>query len=234
MELLKVDRVVKKFGDFVAVNNVSFSVNKGELVALIGPNGAGKTTLVNVITKRLRPDGGRVFFDGVEITKLSAEAIVRLGLVRTFQITSIFPALTVRENLMLSAMKVKLAEESAYVSEIASMLNLENYLDRKAEVLPLGVQKLVELGMALALKPKMLILDEPAGGLGPEDRLSLINTLSKLREHVNLMIIEHDMSVVFRLADRVLVMDQGRIIADGRPEDIRGNRLVRQVYLGEE
>lgn len=232
MELLRVDNVTKKFGDFIAVNNVSFSVKKGELVALIGPNGAGKTTLVNVITKRLKPDGGRVFFNGLEVTKLSAEAIAKLGLVRTFQITSIFPKLTVKENLIISAMRV--GAEREVISEVVNELNLDKFLDRKAGVLPLGVQKLVELGMALALKPKMLILDEPAGGLGPEDRLSLVNTLLRLRERVNLMVIEHDMSIVFRLADRILVMDRGRIIADGKPEDIGRNKQVRQIYLGEE
>ncbi|MDM7275612.1 MAG: ABC transporter ATP-binding protein [Thermoprotei archaeon] len=231
MEILKVENVTKKFGGFVAVNNVSFTVNRGETVAIIGPNGAGKTTLVNVITKKLEPDEGRVFFDGFEITRLPPHKITKLGLVRTFQVVNLFPTLTVRENMALAGLS---AGATGEVRRVIEMLGLEEYTDRVVAKVPLGVQKLVELGTSLLLKPKMLILDEPVAGLGAEDRLNMVKVLSELKKSLNLIIIEHDMDVVFALVDRIIVMDKGRIIADGRPEDIRENKLVKEIYLGGE
>lgn len=231
MEILRVENVTKKFGGFVAVNNVSFTVNRGETVAIIGPNGAGKTTLVNVITRRLEPDGGKVFFNGLEITRFPPHKISRLGLIRTFQTVSLFPTLTVRENLALAGLN---AGTTSDMVRVAGMLGLEEYMDTVVAKVPLGVQKLVELGTSLLLKPKMLILDEPVAGLGAEDRLNLVGILSEIKKSLNLIIIEHDMDVVFALVDRIIVMDKGSIIADGRPEDIKENKLVKEIYLGGE
>ncbi len=231
MEILRVENVTKRFGGFVAVNNVSFTVNRGETVAIIGPNGAGKTTLVNVITKRLEPDGGSVFFDGFNITRLPPHRISKLGLIRTFQTVSLFPTLTVRENLALPGLN---AGTTSDIKRIAGMLGLEEYMDIVVAKVPLGVQKLIELGMSLLLKPKMLILDEPVAGLGAEDRLNIVKVLSGLKSSLNLIIIEHDMDVVFALVDRIIVMDKGSIIADGKPEEVRENKLVKEIYLGVE
>ncbi|MEM2223368.1 MAG: ABC transporter ATP-binding protein [Acidilobaceae archaeon] len=231
MEILRVENITKRFGRFVAVDNVSFTISKGETVAIIGPNGAGKTTLVNVITKKLEPDGGRVFFDGIDITRLPPQKISRLGLIRTFQVVNLFPVLKVRENLALAGLR---AGTTGEVESVAEILGIKRYLDKRLVEVPLGVQKLVELGISLLLKPKMLILDEPVAGLGAEDRFNMVKVLSELKKSLNLIVIEHDMDVVFTLVDRIIVMDKGRIIADGKPENIRENKLVKEIYLGGE
>ncbi|MEM4559140.1 MAG: ABC transporter ATP-binding protein [Acidilobaceae archaeon] len=231
MEILRVENITKRFGRFVAVDNVSFTISKGETVAIIGPNGAGKTTLVNVITKKLEPDGGRVFFDGIDITRLPPQKISRLGLIRTFQVVNLFPVLKVRENLALAGLR---AGTTGEVESVAEILGIKRYLDKRLVEVPLGVQKLVELGISLLLKPKMLILDEPVAGLGAEDRFNMVKVLSELKKSLNLIVIEHDMDVVFTLVDRIIVMDKGRIIADEKPENIRENKLVKEIYLGGE
>ncbi|MEM1685421.1 MAG: ABC transporter ATP-binding protein [Acidilobaceae archaeon] len=231
MEILRVENITKRFGRFVAVDNVSFTISKGETVAIIGPNGAGKTTLVNVITKKLEPDGGRVFYDGIDITHLPPQKISRLGLIRTFQVVNLFPVLKVRENLALAGLR---ASTTGEVESVAEILGIKRYLDKRLVEVPLGVQKLVELGISLLLKPKMLILDEPVAGLGAEDRFNMVKVLLELKKSLNLIVIEHDMDVVFTLVDRIIVMDKGRIIADGKPENIRENKLVKEIYLGGE
>ncbi|MEM0365845.1 MAG: ABC transporter ATP-binding protein [Acidilobaceae archaeon] len=231
MEILRVENITKRFGRFVAVDNVSFTISKGETVAIIGPNGAGKTTLVNVITKKLEPDGGRVFYDGIDITRLPPQKISRLGLIRTFQVVNLFPVLKVRENLALAGLR---AGTTGEVESVAEILGIKRYLDKRLVEVPLGVQKLVELGISLLLKPKMLILDEPVAGLGAEDRFNMVKVLSELKKSLNLIVIEHDMDVVFTLVDRIIVMDKGRIIADEKPENIRENKLVKEIYLGGE
>lgn len=232
MEILKVENLNKSFGEFKAVNNVTFSLRELELTALIGPNGAGKTTLVNLITKKLKPDSGRILFYGKDITRLSGAITTKLGIVRTFQIVSLFLTLTVYENLKIPALASKISDGE--LDEIISSLGLEKFRDIKVVQLPFGIQKLVELGIALALRPKLLILDEPAAGLSHEDRSNLVKLLRDIGRRVTLMIIEHDMEVVFGLAERVIVMNKGRIVADGRPGKIAEDRLIREIYLGED
>ncbi len=231
MEILKVENLSKSFGEFKAVDGVSFSLNEFEVTALIGPNGAGKTTLVNLITKKLRPDTGRIVFQGLDITGLSSHAITKLGIVRTFQVVSLFPTLTVYENLKIPALAS--GASNAEVNGIISELGLERFRDVKVMQLPFGFQKLVELGIALVLKPKLLILDEPAAGLTHEGRRSLVKLLREIGKKTTLMVIEHDMEFVFGLAERIMVMNRGKIVADGKPEDIATNKLVREIYLGE-
>jgi branched-chain amino acid transport system ATP-binding protein len=232
MEILRVENLSKSFDKFKAVNDVSFSLRELELTALIGPNGAGKTTLINLITKKLMPDSGRVFFMGKDITNLKPHQIVRLGIVRTFQIINMFPTLTVYENLKVCALTSGLAAKE--IDMIMLDLRLEKFRDAKILLrLPLGIQKLVELGMALALKPKLLLLDEPAAGLPHEDRKNLMRILKDIGERVTLLIVEHDIEFVFELAQRIIVMDKGKIIADGKPEEIASNKLIREIYLGE-
>jgi branched-chain amino acid transport system ATP-binding protein len=232
VEILKVENLNKSFGEFKAVNNVTFSLRELELTALIGPNGAGKTTLVNLITKKLKPDSGRILFYGKDITRLSGAITTKLGIVRTFQIVSLFLTLTVYENLKIPALASKISDGE--LDEIISSLGLEKFRDIKVVQLPFGIQKLVELGIALALRPKLLILDEPAAGLSHEDRSNLVKLLRDIGRRVTLMIIEHDMEVVFGLAERVIVMNKGRIVADGRPGKIAEDRLIREIYLGED
>lgn len=233
MEVLNVINVTKRFGEFIAVDSVSFSIEEGKgPIAIIGPNGAGKTTLINVITKKLNPDKGRIFFYGKEITKLKPEHITKLGLVRTFQNVNIYPSLTVEENIMLTSLFSKSLKTKAY--DIIEMLGLTPYRNRKAGALPFGVQKLIELGIALALKPKTLILDEPAAGLTYEERKRLVGILKDIGETIPLIIVEHDMDVVFNLANEIIVMNKGKIIATGKTSEIANNKVVREIYLGEE
>ncbi|MEM4000982.1 MAG: ABC transporter ATP-binding protein [Saccharolobus sp.] len=233
MEVLNIINVTKRFGEFIAVDSVSFSIEEGKgPIAIIGPNGAGKTTLINVITKKLNPDKGRIFFYGKEITKLKPEHITKLGLVRTFQNVNIYPSLTVEENIMLTSLFSKSLKTKAY--DIIEMLGLTPYRNRKAGALPFGVQKLIELGIALALKPKTLILDEPAAGLTYEERKRLVGILKDIGETIPLIIVEHDMDVVFNLANEIIVMNKGKIIATGKTSEIANNKVVREIYLGEE
>jgi branched-chain amino acid transport system ATP-binding protein len=231
MEILRVENLSKSFGKFKAVNDVSFSLRELELTALIGPNGAGKTTLINLITKKLMLDSGRIFFMGKDITNLKPHQIVRLGIVRTFQIVNVFPTLTVYENLKVCALTSGLATKE--IDMIMLDLRLEKFRDVKILHLPLGIQKLVELGMALALRPKLLLLDEPAAGLPHEDRKNLMRILKDIGKRMTLLIVDHDIEFVFGLAQRIMVMDKGKIVADGKPEEIASNKLVREIYLGE-
>jgi branched-chain amino acid transport system ATP-binding protein len=230
-EILRVENLSKSFGKFKAVDNVSFSLRELEITSLIGPNGAGKTTLVNLVTKKLKPDQGRILFMGRDITNLNSYQITRLGIVRTFQIVNLFPTLTVYENLKVAALGSK--TDNKEIEMIMSELRLDKYKDVKVMNVSFGVQKLVELAMALLLKPKLLILDEPAAGLPREDRKNLMRILKEIGEKITLLVIEHDMEFVFELAQRIMVMNRGKIIADGKPEDIINNSIVREIYLGE-
>jgi len=230
-EILRVENLSKSFGKFKAVDNVSFSLRELEITALIGPNGAGKTTLVNLVTKKLKPDQGRILFMGRDITNLNSYQITRLGIVRTFQIVNLFPTLTVYENLKVAALGSKTNNKE--IEMIMSELRLDKYKDVKVMNVSFGVQKLVELAMALLLKPKLLILDEPAAGLPREDRKNLMRILKEIGEKITLLVIEHDMEFVFELAQRIMVMNRGKIIADGKPDDIINNSIVREIYLGE-
>jgi len=230
-EILRVENLSKSFGKFKAVDNVSFSLRELEITSLIGPNGAGKTTLVNLVTKKLKPDQGRILFMSRDITNLNSYQITRLGIVRTFQIVNLFPTLTVYENLKVAALGSK--TDNKEIEMIMSELRLDKYKDVKVMNVSFGVQKLVELAMALLLKPKLLILDEPAAGLPREDRKNLMRILKEIGEKITLLIIEHDMEFVFELAQRIMVMNRGKIIADGKPEDIINNSIVREIYLGE-
>jgi branched-chain amino acid transport system ATP-binding protein len=230
-EILRVENLSKSFGKFKAVDNVSFSLRELEITALIGPNGAGKTTLVNLVTKKLKPDQGRILFMGRDITNLNSYQITRLGIVRTFQIVNLFPTLTVYENLKVAALGSK--TDNKEIEMIMSELRLDKYKDVKVMNVSFGVQKLVELAMALLLKPKLLILDEPAAGLPREDRKNLMRILKEIGEKITLLVIEHDMEFVFELAQRIMVMNRGKIIADGKPDDIINNSIVREIYLGE-
>ena len=247
MSLVEIDAVSKRFGNLTAVENVSLKVEPGELRAIIGPNGAGKTTFFNLISGLFAPTSGAIRFEGKDITALAPEARVRLGMARTFQITEIFPELTVIENLRVA---VELASgyglspwlggpARRYVKDRLDELLTTGGLERKREIrvgaLSHGDQRAAEIMMALALKPRVLMLDEPTAGMGDQETYEVARLVKRLHKRAGLtiMLIEHDMRVVFNLADRIMVLAEGRVLAEGTPNEIAANETVQRAYLGE-
>ena len=244
--MLSLRSLSKRFGGVVAVDGVTLDVAAGEVHALIGPNGAGKTTLIHQISGSLRCDQGQIVFLGKELTKTKAHERVRAGLARSYQITSIFRRFSVLDNLALAVQARSgssfsfwrpVAEESALFDEarrIASQVNLTQKVDSVASTLSHGEQRALEVGLALATRPKLVLLDEPMAGMGPEESKRMIELIGRIRAEVSVLLVEHDMDAVFRLADRISVMVNGRLIATGFPEQIRMNVDVRRAYLGDE
>ena len=246
--VLVLDHVEKAFGGLRVTSDVSFSVMPGSISAIIGPNGAGKTTLFNQITGYLMPDRGRIVFQGEDITGLPVQEIVNRGMGRAFQVTSFFPEETVLDNVRLSCLSrlnqtrrliknisyFKEATEKAY--SILESLGLEKQSGRQAFELAHGDQKLLDIGIALGLEPAVLLLDEPTSGMSPEERQLTRNLITKLWKEFNLTLIfiEHDMDTVFGIAQAVRVLQLGRLLAEGTPEEIRNNPEVITAYLGEE
>jgi branched-chain amino acid transport system ATP-binding protein len=246
MSVLEVDKVSKRFGSLVAVREVSLTVAKGELRAVIGPNGAGKTTFFNLISGFFAPSAGTICFDGRDVTGLSAHQRVALGMARTFQITEIFPELTVVENVRIAtevAAGYRLrpwlnrAEAAAIADRIAATLKLAGLqakANRLVGELAHGDQRAAEIAMALSLRPHLLLLDEPTAGMGDQETYEITQLIRRLHKDDNLTIvlIEHDMRVVFHLADRITVLDQGKLLAEGTPQEIAANEAVQAAYLG--
>ena len=244
--LLEVRALTKSFGALLATDNVDLEVEEGETHAIIGPNGAGKTTLINQIAGNLRPDRGRIRFAGEDITQLSAPARSRKGLARSFQITSIYREFTALDNVALAVQAHaghsfrfwRPAREEAALREPARAILGEVGLGARAGVLAAnlahGEQRQLEIAMVLATRPRMLLLDEPVAGMGIEESQRMVGFLSTLKGRRTIVLVEHDMDVVFSLADRISVLVYGRIIATGAPEEIRANPEVRAAYLGEE
>ena len=236
--------ISRRFGDFVAVDGVSLDLAAGERRALIGPNGAGKTTLFNLISGRLAPSSGEITYFGASIAGLSADRICRLGLVRTFQITSIYPKLTCLQNvqaalfarhgharwLLRRASRVDRDEALACLSAVG----IEQLAATTGATLSYGDQKRLELAIALALAPKVLLLDEPTAGVEAQTRRDLIDLIKRLctEQSLTLLFCEHDMDAVFNIADRITVLHQGRVLAEGTPGEIQANAEVRRIYLG--
>ena len=243
--MLEVRDLAKIFDGFLAVAGVSFDVPSGSIGAIIGPNGAGKTTLFNLITGHLRPDRGRVVLNGRDVTGLAPHDLCRLGLGRSFQRTNIFPRLTVFENVQTAFLSHRgrgwnllTRVERLYRDETMGLLQSIGLADRAHDVagfLSHGGQKQLELGLALALEPKILLLDEPTAGMSAaetRDSIRLIERLARERG-LTLLFTEHDMEVVFSIAERITVLHQGRVIAAGAPDEVRRDPGVRRVYLGE-
>lgn len=244
--ILKVNGLNKHFGGVIATDELNFDVDVGEIHAVIGPNGAGKTTFVAQLSGMLAPDSGTILFNGKDITQRSATARSHLGLARSFQITSIFQDFTALENVSLSIQahaghsfrfwRAARADPDLVnpARELLETLGLGDRADTIASNLPHGAQRQLEIAMALATKPKMLLLDEPTAGMGAEDSERIKKFLNGIKGDYSMLLIEHDMDTVFSLADRITVLVYGRAIATGTPAAIRGNKEVRAAYLGEE
>jgi branched-chain amino acid transport system ATP-binding protein len=242
--VLMVEGLRKAFGGVQAVDGVSFAVEAGELLALIGPNGAGKSTCFNMLNGQLAPDDGAVQLEGCDIVGLSPRAIWRRGVGRTFQITATFSSLSVRENVQMALYShtgrlrsllqrfgtALVPEADALLAEVG----MRDQAERLCGVLAYGDLKRVELAMALANKPKLLLMDEPTAGMAPKERVALMELTAKLArdQKIAVLFTEHDMDVVFSQADRIVVLDRGRLIAGGLPAEVRANPEVQAVYLG--
>jgi branched-chain amino acid transport system ATP-binding protein len=244
--LLDIQNLVKRFGALLATDHVSLQVFPNEIHALIGPNGAGKTSLVAQLSGLLTSDSGHILFQGQDITALSTHERVHLGLARSFQITRLFKSFTVLENVALSVQAQMghsfsfwkpVSQELALTDKAMSLLNDLGLAPRahdRASELSHGEQRILELGLAVATQPKLLLLDEPMAGAGPVESERILNLILKLRQQSAILLIEHDMDAVFRLADRISVLVSGAVIATGTPEEIRHHPQVIAAYLGEE
>lgn len=241
---LILENIVVAFGALKAVDDVSFVVQSGERHAIIGPNGAGKTTLFNAITGVTPPTSGRIVFQGKDITRRSVQARARLGISRTFQITNLFPSLTVDENMqlavrgngegkfsMLGALQLNAEQEE----RVASALSISRLGERGSAIvseLSYGEQRQLEMAMALVARPRLLLLDEPAAGLSPAERVIVAEIIRSLPRDLTMVLIEHDMELVLNLVERVTCLNNGQMLAEGTPHEIRDNQLVQDVYLG--
>ncbi|HEY4174729.1 MAG TPA: ABC transporter ATP-binding protein [Rhodopila sp.] len=246
MTMLDVRGVTKQFGSLVAVDGVSMQVAPGELRAIIGPNGAGKTTFFNMISGFFAPTAGEIVFDGTTVTKMAVTARVAMGMARTFQITEIFPELTVRENIRIgveSALGLRLrfwlggkhaADVRRGIDEALVQTGLTAQADRLVGELSHGDQRAAEIATALTLKPRLLLLDEPTAGMGEHETFAVANLIRRLHRNsaYTIVLIEHDMRVVFNLADKITVLGEGKMLAEGTPAEIADNPIVQEAYLG--
>jgi branched-chain amino acid transport system ATP-binding protein len=243
--LLRVEEATKSFGGFLALRKVNLAVEKGQMACIIGPNGAGKSTLFNIVTGHLAPDHGRVFFHDREITGMPPHRICQLGMGRSFQRTNIFPRLSVFDNVQVAVLSHqkkslnlytpadRLAEHETYA--LLEQVGLADEAGSVAGTLAYGFQKQLELGIALASEPHLLLLDEPTAGMSPQETASTIALIGKIaRERgLTLLFTEHDMDVVFSIAEKITVLHQGSVLAEGTPDEVRRNPQVQEVYLGE-
>ncbi len=246
--ILKTEGLTKSFGKFRAIDTIDLKFESGIITSIIGPNGAGKTTAVNLLTGALKPERGRVFFKGKDITSLTPDQRVKHGIARSFQIMNIFPMLSVLQNIELPLFPLLgkslkwFNSVSRYgdVMQEAERMLLELALwdkrDRVAGELSHGDQRALEMGMAIASKPEICFLDEPSSGMNPVERAAILELIKRLAEEgtTTFVIIEHDMDVIFALSEWVIVMNKGEILAEGKPDDIRQNNEVVEIYLGEE
>jgi branched-chain amino acid transport system ATP-binding protein len=250
VSFLQVKSITKRFGGLVAVNDLSFEVQEQEILSLIGPNGAGKTTTFNMITNFISPDTGSVEFDGRNVTGQEPHSIAKLGMIRTFQKTHIFPLVTVQDNIKMGCHKItsctmvdiifhskkfrqeekKVDQKVLQMLEFFQMMDIKEYL---AKNLSYGQKRILEIAIAMACEPKLLMLDEPVAGLNPMESQSVMQMISKIRgQGVTILLVEHDMNVVMNISDRVVVINFGKKIAEGTPAQVSHNEEVIKAYLG--
>jgi branched-chain amino acid transport system ATP-binding protein len=246
MSVLEIKNATKQFGKLVAVNDVSLTVEPGELRAIIGPNGAGKTTFFNLISGFFPPTAGTILFEGRDITAMPEHQRVKLGMARTFQVTEIFPERTVRENLRVPVevaaglqlspwmKKSEKIATAARIEELMALGGLEGKGDRLVGELSHGDQRSTEIMMSIALKPRLLLLDEPTAGMGDQETYHVTKLIRSLHKDskLTIMLVEHDMRVIFHLADRIMVLGEGSVLAEGTPDEIAKNEVVQAAYLG--
>ena len=246
--LLEIRRLYKAFGKVVTANGIDLTLQKGVLTSIIGPNGAGKSTLINMLSGSLHVDSGEIIFEGKNITHLPIHKRVHLGLCRSFQVVNVFPELTVFDNVQIPVLAVqkkatrlfrpvageKKAREEVF--QVLERVGLENRAQTAANALSHGDQRLLEVGIALAVRPRLLFLDEPTAGMNPVERVKVLENIKHLSREgkTTFVIVEHDMDIVFSLSDRVVVLHHGDIIGDGTTDEIQNSRRVKEVYLGEE
>lgn len=247
-ELLRTESLRKRFGELIAVDEVSLSFQEGILTSIIGPNGAGKTTLINLLTGSLPSDSGKILFRGEDITRLPTEKRVRRGISRSFQIMNIFPRLTVFQNVLLPVLSrlnkcmksfSRIKNHRDAIAEVESILEDVGLWEKKglpSGQLSHGDQRLLEMGIAVAVGPELCFLDEPSSGMNPLERVKVLELIKKMATggKTTFVVVEHDMDVVFSLSDWIIVMSLGKMLAEGTPAEIRENRKVREIYLGEE
>ena len=241
---LSTRNVNKRFGQLVVARDISIAIPRGERYALIGPNGAGKTTLINLMTGMLRPDGGQILLGDTDVTALKPDTRVKRGLARTFQINTLFPNLSALEAVTLAICErngdastwwkglPSYREDAEEAYEILKSLRLGEHAYRSTRELAYGQQRLLEIALALATRPSVLLLDEPAAGVPPDESAELFSVIAELSQDITVLFIEHDMNVVFRFASRIIVMVGGAILVEGTPQEIGSDPRVREVYLG--
>jgi branched-chain amino acid transport system ATP-binding protein len=244
-KLLETVSVTMRFGGLTALDNVTYSIQEGEVRGIIGPNGAGKTTLFNVITGELKPTSGKIFLRGKDITRFTPHLICQEGLSRTFQLTFIFPEMTVYDSIWVGVNSrarrpwnpVILAHQAADLSqkaqEICHLVGLDEKMNELASNLSYGDQKILEIAMALSTQPSILLLDEPTQGVSPKETDNISEVIEKLSKKMTIILIEHSMDVVLRLCNIITVLNEGRVVAEGSPDEISKNEEVQRVYLGE-
>jgi branched-chain amino acid transport system ATP-binding protein len=245
MALLEVEGLAKSYGGVEALKNVSFRLERGEMLALIGPNGAGKSTCFNMLNGQIEPDGGTIHLEGIAIRGLPPRSVWRLGVGRTFQITATFRSMSVLENVQVALLSYHHAlrrpwgsagaSHMAEANRLLELVGMEQQAGRPSAELAYGDLKRLELAIALANQPKLLLMDEPTAGMAPRERIDLMRLVAAIAEtrSIGVLFTEHDMDVVFEHADRVMVLDRGHLIAEGDPQAVRGNAEVQAIYLGE-
>ena len=245
MALLKIEELTCKFGGLIAVNSFSFVLKKGELASIIGPNGAGKSTLFKALVGTVSPTSGKILFKDEDITNSPPHEILKKGIAKAHQIIQIFPKLTVMENVAIAAQyRLKKGHKWFYLDKwndeetvsrsekLLSRIELYDYRDDIAGGLPQGDKKRLEIGMAIATDPELLLLDEPTAGSSPAETKVTVNLIRELANTLTIVVVEHKMDIVMDLAQRIAVMHRGKLIADGTPKEIKANKLVREIYLG--